>query len=252
MSAKNLRTAVRFVDERSRDDLATYLGRAARIDDAGVRIQDVGGAVAFWVPVLRPAGLLSPSPLVIAVRAMPGGVQDAWGEDLHADAAGVARFDAVVALRGLLDRLARTDIEDARVLPVPPERPLEAWAGQHPPHAGWMRVGTLSIVELAAAADAGIAEVARLGAAGGSEAEQARAEVWTRPLQAGIPAGAAFAAQVLGFLPAASASASSASASSRPVDDATVWATASWWRLALPAGQVLVHRGGRAGVDERG
>lgn len=234
---------LQLADAIARADLATYLGRAGRIEDSGVRIQQVAGAgVALWVPVLRPAGLLTDSPLVIAVRALSARVTDADELD-RLD----GYFDAVVPLRGMLDRLAREPANDdeARSIPLPPERLHEAWTGTRPPLGGWHRVTTLDAGALIRVADAGIAEIAQ---ATGNElgqllAERVRTDVWTRIVPDDAvaseiadrdapdrlpPAGAAFAAHALGFL--------------RAGETATLTTAPGWWRLGFAAGQVLVRR----------
>lgn len=239
---------ISFDDPRLRDDLATFLGRAGRIEDGAVRLQHISGggtrpdAVACWVPVLRPAGILDRSPLVIGVRALPATVLGADPVDVVDGA-----FDVVVPLRGLLDRLARTPADDlaALSLPVPPERLLEAWTGRRPPRAGWERVATLDAAALIRVADEGMADIAQVVSATGGmlgqvRAERVRTETWTRELPDAVrvdgndraddlpPAGAAFAAHALGFLDIKS-----------PV---TVAVADGWWRLATPRGQVLVQR----------
>ena len=239
--------ALRFDDPRLRDDLATFLGRAGRIEDGAVRVQQLPGprpAVALWVPVLRPAGILDRSPLVIGVRAIPARVEDVQEHDLVD-----GLVDAVVPLRGFLDRLAREPEDEAAALrlPLPPERLLEAWTGRRPPLAGWRRASELTAPRLIRVAEEGIAEVAAAtsgGTIGQLLAERSRTETWTRPLPADAllapassdpaavapmpPAGLAFAAMALGFL---------------HVDDPCALAIAEgWWRLATPAGQVLAQR----------
>jgi hypothetical protein len=227
----------------ARADLATYLGRAGRIEDSGVRIQQVAETgVALWVPVLRPAGILTDSPLVIGVRALSAQVTGADESD-RLD----GYFDAVVPLRGMLDRLAREPENDAeaRSIPLPPERLHEAWTGTRPPLGGWHRVTTLDAGVLTRVADAGIAEITQ---ATGNElgqllAERVRTDVWTRMLPDDAvaseiadqdapdrlpPAGAAFAAHALGFL--------------RAGETGTLSTAPGWWRLGFAAGQVLVRR----------
>jgi hypothetical protein len=227
----------------ARADLATYLGRAGRIEDSGVRIQQVGeSGVALWVPVLRPAGILTDSPLVMAVRAIPGSVLDVEERD-RLDGG----FDAVVPLRGMLDRLAREPASDDEAvrIPLPRERLHESWTGNWPPLGGWERVTTLDVAQLTAVADDGIGQIAQAteNQLGQLLAERIRTDVWTRMLPESVvsadiapsdapdrlpPAGSAFAAHALGFL--------------RPGDTGTLSTVSGWWRLAFPAGQVLIRR----------
>lgn len=233
---------------RVRSDLATFLGRAGRIEDAGLRLQEVPGGVACWVPVLRPAGLLADSPLVIGVRGISARIESTDSDDYVGD-----RVDIVVPLRGMLDRLARdpaSDEEAVRML-LPTERPRESWTGVTPPLSGWRQTATLSSDILIRVAEDGIEEVGERvgGGLGQILAEEIRTNTWTRPLpelaqqplwqqdQQGElqqqtsslpPAGAAFAAHALGFLK---------SGGTGHVSEAT-----GWWRIAFPAGQVLIRR----------
>lgn len=251
-----------FADAQVRDDLATYLGRAGRIEDGGVRLQAVPGGVACWVPVLRPAGLLADSPLVMGVRGIPARLESDDPADFDGDT-----VDMVVSLRGMLDRFAREPESDehARQLALPAERLRESWTGQRPPLGDWMRTAMLSSDGLISVAEDGIAEVGERTGGGGLGqilAEQVRTATWTRPLpdlirlrrakkstdtaaetrtaaSAGAapedtqesplpPAGAAFAAHALGFL--------------RPGELAAVHEAPGWWRIGLPRGQVLIRR----------
>lgn len=234
-----------FDDARLRDDLATYFGRAGRIEDGAVRVQELPAtsgrpaAVACWVPVLRPMGILDTSPLVIGVRAFPATITGVEDADRHDGA-----LDVVVPLRGFLDRLARTPATDdeARELPLPPDRRHEAWTGRRPPLTGWQQLGPVDTAMLIRVAEEGIARVGEAsggGMLGQIQAERVRTEVWTAPLfsldgqsadaSADVPpAGASFAAHALGFL--------------RADELAQLAVSTGWWRLATPAGQVLVQR----------
>lgn len=222
-------------DEPTRTDLATFLGRAARIEGGAVRLQAAGGGpdargtVGVWVPVLRPATILDDSPIVLGMRALRGRIDGADASDLRDGA-----FDALVPIRGMLDRLA-SDREQHRLdLPLPPERPREAWAAVSPPRGDWRRVGELTRDDLERAATAGIDEVARVvpGNLGTLLVERARTEVWTAPLDApgasgtGLVAGVAFGAHALGFLTDAPASVSS---------------SGGWLRVSTSAGHVLTR-----------
>lgn len=217
-----------FDDPRDLDDLATYLGRAARVEDGAVRLQAAGDALAVWVPVLRPQTILDSSPVVIGLRVVRAGVE---GVDAADAPDGV--FDATVPMRGLLDRLARTDGPRDR-LSVPPERIREAWSSVSPPRGGWRRVATIGSQELTRVAEDGISAVAAAvpGELGTALVERVRTDTWTRPLEvAGIEeddapvAGVAFAAHALGF--------------AVEPEDAIVSVAPGWVRVTLRRGHVL-------------
>lgn len=190
---------LRISDLRAARDLESFLGRAGRVEDGAVRIVARGAVAAFWVPVLRPQGILDTSPLVLGVRALRAELVGAVDDDVHAGA-----FDVTVPLRALLDRLARqrsidVDVDgpaDATVgfdLVVPPERLRESWAGIAAPTGGWALAGTLPAARLIAAADQGIAEVAEAvpGNLGTALVERVRTDVWTRVIdeQSGLTSG---------------------------------------------------------------
>lgn len=215
-----------FAEPQARRDLATFLGRAARLEDGGVRLQVSSGVIAAWVPALRPQSILDASPVVLGMRVAAGRVADPATSDLVGDT-----YDVTVPIRGLLDRLARSQPEEAS-LPVPPERLRLAWAGIAPPRRGWRIVAALPGADLLAVAEQGIAQVAAAvpDGTGTLLAERARTEVWTRPLPvpgvaSGPVAGVAFAAHALGFL----------------AEDgvAQLSSAASWWRLSTARGHVL-------------
>lgn len=225
-------------DAPTRADLATFLGRAARIEGGAVRLQAAGaggsaGAVAVWVPVLRPASILDDAPVVLGVRVIAGRIDGAERSDLRVDG-----FDALVPIRGMLDRLASDRDAHALAVPLPPERPREAWAAISPPRTGWRRVAQIATADLERVAGLGIDAVARAvpGNLGTLLVERARTEVWAAPLDVpgaegtGLVAGVAFAAHALGFTAGAPATVSSAG---------------GWLRLSTPVGHVL-SRPGRA------
>lgn len=226
---------LRISDPRAARDLESFLGRAGRVEDGAVRIVATGAATAFWVPVLRPQGILDTSPLVLGVRALRAQLSGASDDDVHAGA-----FDVTVPLRALLDRLARLrDVEGdghagATVgvdLSVPPERLRESWAGIAAPSGGWSLAGVMPAARLIAAADQGIAEVAEAvpGNLGTALVERVRTDVWTRVVdpQSGLTSGAAFAALSLGFL--------------RPGEDARILTAGAWLRLETTQGNVLLR-----------
>lgn len=226
---------LRIPDQRAARDLKSFLGRAGRVEDGAVRIVATGTVAAFWVPVLRPQGILDVSPLVLGVRALRAELIGAEADDVHAGA-----FDVTVPLRGLLDRLARLAAADAEGpadaqlafdLPLPPERLRESWAGIAAPTGGWTLAGALPAARLIAAADQGIAEVAEAvpGNLGTALVERVRTDVWTRVIDepTGLTSGAAFAALSLGFL--------------RSGQDTRILTAGAWLRLETTQGNVLLR-----------
>lgn len=194
---------IRFEDPRDRDDLATFLGRASRVEDGAVRLQAAGDALAVWVPVLRPQTILDASPVVIGLRIVRAGVVGVEETDALDGA-----FDVTVRTRALLERLAHESADSAIDLPVPPERVREAWAAVSPPRGGWHRIAEIESADLVRTAEQGIADVARAvpGELGTALVERVRTTTWTRRLVAeGLDpedapvAGVAFAAHALGF-----------------------------------------------------
>src|SRR3712207_3470110 len=111
-------------------DLSVFLGRAERIEDGSVRLIAAQGVLAAYVGVLYPAGILDRSPTVLALRTFALPRQE--------------RFDVVVPIRAMLDRLARATGEaadraetDPVELSLPVESGTATWAGISPPRSGW-------------------------------------------------------------------------------------------------------------------
>lgn len=224
-------TALRLPDSLSLDDLHTFLGRAAAVDDGAVRLVGGGGVLAAYVGVLSPAGILDSSPTVLGLRTSalaPTG-----------SAVGDAPVDAVVPLRGVLERTTRlrNEVQDPTApvdLVLPPTVLAESWAAISPPRGGWKARGSLDAAALEAVAKAGIDEVAEVIPTGTGEqiVQRVRAGVWSREVEGapGVPAGAAFAALALGFLGAD--------------EEVGVFGAGSWTRLSTGRGHVLVRRRG--------
>lgn len=221
-------TGLVFDDERGYADFVTFVGRARAVDPEGaMRLQAVGVTLAVHVQVLPGRGLFAEGG-VTGMRAM------ALGEP--------ADLDVLVPLAALADRVARHP--EGVELPVPPMTVVAPWASITPPRVGWEPVGEVGDDELETAARAGIEEVAlgatsptsatgatsAAGAVAGAPAVAAlRQAVWGRltPTSPPVPAGAAFAAYVLGFL--------------APQGRSRVLAQGRWVRLAASHGHVLVR-----------
>ena len=215
-----------LVDSLAVSDLQTYLSRAARVEEGSVRLIGGSGVLAVYSAILYPRGLLDQTPTVLGLRTFA--IQSGAG------------FDAVVPIRSLLDRLAR--IGEAVAAGTTPDGPVEVrmplevstvtWAGISPPRGGWRPVGETTFELLNETAKTGIAEVAEAVPTGTGEqlVQRVRAEVWGRPIDGleYVPAGAAFAAESLGFL-----------AADEPV---TILETGPWTRLTTRRGHILVRR----------
>jgi hypothetical protein len=176
-----------FAEAAVLQDLNTYISRGRRINEQGIRLQAVGTVAAAWLPVMTPSTLTSRIPAVLGLRTM------ALAEKSQAD--------VTVELSSITERLARMNPAETS-LPLPPSRINAPWAAVTPPRTGWELQGTVADARLRNAAEEGIAEVAEAvpQSAGAHVVEQVRENVWSRPLEYGIPAGAAFGALSLGFL----------------------------------------------------
>ena len=229
---------VRLDDDRSMTDLATYVRRAAKADpDGAARLQVVrtstATALAVYVSPVHGGG----GPTVIGLRTF------AVASDVQPDGAETS-LDVVVALAALTDRLARAPLGSELAVP-PVEVSGVVWAGVSPPRSGWQEVGTIGARELAEVAHRGITEIAA-GApdvAGSAAVAMLRGRVWGRPVgdgRAAIPAGAAFVAQALGFLPGAALVEEGGTEASGWAE-IPVRAAGAWRRLTTPAGHVLAR-----------
>lgn len=216
-------------------DLSVLLGRALRLDEAGaVRLIADSGVLAVYVAVITPKGLLDRGPTVLGLRTL---------------ALAEGAFDVVVPIRSLQ---VRVDAALAAVAPgadpatavtqgADPSTPVTiglpatvstiVWAGISPPRGGWQRMAPLVPTGFAAAARAGIEEVATAIPEGTGEqiVHRVRSEVWGRPLPEAehLPAGTAFALESLGFL---------------GDDLVQQFATGPWIRLSTARGHVLVKQ----------
>ena len=229
-----------FPDQQGYADLATLVRRARQADpDAAVRLQVTGAVLRVWVGVLPGTGLLADG-AAVGVRGIELANEDAGGSASEAGA-----LDLVCASAALSDRFAYDGVGASR-LSVPPASTYAAWAGALPAIAGWSSIGAISAQALIDAARAGIAEIAQgvdAGQAGAAAGSRARAVpipagVDDGPVNGaddqrptgfeGVPAGAAFAAYVLGFLPEPSAT-------------VRVWRSGRWVRLQTAVGHVVAR-----------
>ncbi len=208
-------------DATARADLTTYLSRADRVDRASVRLIAGGGVLAVYTAVLHPSGLLDETPTVLGLRTVRIADDQA--------------LDAVVPITSFVSRLesAASAAAGGVRVGVPAEVAAVTRGGVAPPRAGWHEVDRTEAGPLAEVARAGIVEVAEAIPTDAGEAlvRRVRAEVWGRPIPRWehVPAGAAFAAQSLGFL-------------GDPAERIPVYDSGPWTRLSAARGHVLVKR----------
>ncbi len=168
-------------------DLKTFLERADRLGCEHVWFVGAGKALAAYVAVLTPQGLLDLAPTVLGLRVYERGEEES--------------LDMVVQVRAMLDRLAHDELS----IPLPVGQAGIAWSGVAPPRGGWEVRGHLDEAQLHSIATAGIEEVAKANGLGANIVTAVRDEVWQRPLEVDdatltVPAGVAFAGFGLGFL----------------------------------------------------
>jgi hypothetical protein len=216
-------TTFTLPDSLSLSDLATYLGRAGRVEDGSVRLIAGSGVLAVYAAVFYPLGLLDESPTVLGLRTF------------QLDDAPV--FDVVVPVRSMTERLVRLQNEVVDpTAPVTVSLPVQVntvtWAAISPPRGGWSSLPGADEAVLRLTATAGIDEIAAAlpENAGEQIVHRVRSEVWSRsvPGYEHLPAGAAFAGLSLGFLVEG--------------DEVALFETGPWTRLTTSRGHVLVKR----------
>lgn len=214
-------TALEVADPLAMKDLAAFASMAHRLDaDGAMRLHVSSTVLVVTVAPLYPHGIGDSTPLVLAMRMLR-----LQGPEMDG-------FDEVVPLANLMDRFARA--ENGTTLPVPPNPVLVSWSGIAPPKSRWLSVDTIPANRLRSAAEAGVEEISAGSPEGaGSQAVRSlRARVWSRPMEAAggttLPAGMAFAAEGLRFLPGDSA-------------DLEVMESTGWLRLVSPGGHLLTR-----------
>lgn len=200
---------------QARLDAIQFLERAARVNNGSARLIAVGEFLQVYVGILIPRGLLDQTPTVLGLRVF---------RLLEPQT-----FDVVVPLDSLIHRLTVTNEENGVETRVPAEVASLSWASITPPREGWRRRLSVSAEALTLAAEEGVKKVADVvpETIGESVLQKVRAEVWGAIIDGHkrIPAGAAFAADALGFL-------SEKSLSVHSLDN--------WIRLTSKSGYVLV------------
>ena len=100
-----------LADAETAKDVLTFLGRATRISDEGVRLQAARGVLALTGAALAPHGLFDQTPTVLAMR--------------------VVQVDPELECDVVVSSLTATDDDSALTLPETGLSP--AWAGVAPP-----------------------------------------------------------------------------------------------------------------------
>jgi hypothetical protein len=210
--------------DSARRDAVQFLERAARVNNSAARLIADGENLQIYVGVLFPRGLLDATPTVLGLRVF---------RLLEA-----AAFDVVVPIESLVHRLQVGVEQGESSTRVPAEVASLQWAAITPPKDGWRRRLGVPAEALAAAAARGVAAVAQAVPESIGEAvlQKVRSEVWgaTIPEHKRIPAGAAFAADALGFVTDGSL---------------TVHTLDNWLRVSSKAGYVLVKFTGNQALD---
>lgn len=203
----------------ARLDAVQFLERAARVNNGSARLIADGNHLQVYVGMLIPRGLLDQTPTVLGLRVFRLRTQQT--------------FDVVVPIESLVHRLLVTQEENAEETRVPAEVATLSWASITPPREGWRRRLGVSAEALRSAAEHGVKKVAEAvpGTIGESVLQKVRTEVWGTmiPTHKRIPAGAAFAADALGFL------------GDKPL---AVHSLGNWVRLSATSGYVLVKFSG--------
>ncbi|WP_435744643.1 hypothetical protein [Microbacterium sp. PMB16] len=198
-----------LADPDTAKDVLTFVGRATRITDDGVRLQAANGVLALTAAALAPHGLFDQTPTILAMR--------------------IVHVDPELECDIVVDQLSATDEPHRLVLPETGLSP--AWAGIAPPRGAWEPVTTLPASVVAQRAQWGISAVARGATPGsGEEAVRAlRAAIWGEPDDdlGGLPRGVAFAADALGFISGE--------------EQVPVTRSGRWTRLAFRRGHVLAR-----------
>lgn len=212
-------TTFALESKEARLDAIQFLERAARVNNGSTRLIAEGGYLQVYVGILIPRGLLDQTPTVLGLRVFR--------------MLAPHTFDVVVPIESLVHRLQVTQEENGEETRVPAEVASLSWASITPPREGWRRRLGVSSEALRSAAEHGVKQVADVvpDTIGESVLQKVRSEVWGTiiPTHKRIPAGAAFAADALGFLGEKSLS---------------VHSLDNWVRLSAKTGYVLVKFAG--------
>lgn len=211
-------TAITLTHPQAGPDLINYLNRARRINDGAARLIAEDSLLQVYVGVFFPRGLLDSTPTVLGLRVL--------------EMSQPAQFDLVVPLEALVSRVERSATEEGGAIRLPSPSPSLQWAAITPPREGWRKRLGVPGEALRQVAAEGVAQVKNALPDGAGEAivQKVRSEVWGQdvPGKKGIPWGAGFAADALGF------------AGDRSLGVHTL---DNWVRLTSKHGYVLVKTG---------
>jgi hypothetical protein len=135
-----------LADAETSRDVLTFVGRASRITDEGVRLQAADGVLAMTTAALSPQGLFDQTPTILAMR--------------------IVRADPELACDIVVAELSAGEDEASVTLPETGLSP--AWAGVAPPRGGWEPLTSLPASTIANRAQWGISAVARGATPGAS------------------------------------------------------------------------------------
>lgn len=217
-------TTIRLVDHATRDDLRTYLERLLRCGLPDVRLVVRSAVLGVFGCTQAPESLTDSTPTILVLRSFSLVDEVESGPDV------------VVSARALLDRIARMGVLGLE-LTLPEVTTTAAWAGVLPPSGGWSPAGSIDARSLADVAEQGAARIANAlpDDPGELVVRQIRRAVWGTEILPRVPAGAAFAAEAMGFL------GSDNSERTERRDAVTMKTTRAWVRLSTERGEVLVR-----------
>ena len=216
------------LDERA--GLISYLGRLVGLDNRGsVRLQASGPVLGVWggppleVVTLRPVALSVALELDVTVSAQR--LLDRLEEEGEGAADSVSLPESVSA---------------SNPVPLPDSVSGPAWAGLLPPRSGWSPLATVPASSVFDAVRVGIEAFGRRIALL-SEEQRTRAaldavaaDVWNRPVVAGVPLRAAHAAELTGLL--------------GRDGEVTAFESPTWLRLSCPGGSVALRKDSGSGL----
>lgn len=235
-------------------DLATYISRALAVNpDAAIRLTARGRVLAVFACSLEPEDASSTAPVIMGMRALHLAAESTLDMTVQAQALQerLARLQKQAEQQGAEQQSAEEQNVEGQqnpelVLYMPPVTVNAGWTGKAAPVRGWSEVGTVPAEEFARATAEGLEAVDRAlpESPGAAVLTTVRSRIWSSPMVleylpafdgVQVPAGAAFALRVYGFIP-------EGFTGELPVFAARVGSD-EWLRIVAPAGMVLVRRG---------